>query len=63
MAIFLLLKKKYDFHEQHVFVCVCVSNFNLGETFSEASATLTQAFSNESMSQTEIHDCTNGLNR
>ena len=46
-----------------VCVCVCVSNFNLGETFSEASAMLTQVFGNESMSQTQTHDCTNGLNR
>jgi len=44
-------------------VCMCVSNFNLGKTFSEASAMLTQAFGNESMSQTQTHDCTNGLKR
>jgi hypothetical protein len=42
-----------DFHEQHACVFVCVSNFNLGKTFSEASAMLTQAFGNESMSKTQ----------
>jgi hypothetical protein len=57
---FSVVKKSLIFMSR---ICVCVSNFNLWKTFSEASATLTQAFGNESMSQTQTHDYTNGLKR
>jgi hypothetical protein len=62
MEIFLLLKKSPIF-KSRMCVCVCVSNFNSGKIFSEASEILTQAFGNKSMSQTQTHDCTNGLKR